>query len=347
MKKNVKIRIRLAFVLGVAIILLITFGILVITGVILVSSKAIEEEQLLASNTFFIISVIAASLIIGITLAAIYGRIVSKPIDNLLNGMVKLSKGEYSARINLGKYEEISKVSNMFNNLASELEHTKLLREDFINSFSHEFKTPIASIKGLIELLKKDNLSKEKRKTYLEIIEYEMDRLLEMTTNILNLSKIENQNVLMDIEKINISEQIRRCILLLNKKWEKKNLNLILDFEEYYIHGNIDLLENVWLNLLDNAIKFSNENGEIKIELTIIDDKLSILIENTGSEIAEDDQNKIFDKFYQVDTTHSKEGNGIGLSIVKKIIDLHLGTIDVFSKDNKTAFIIYLPLNDD
>ena len=128
----------------------------------------------------------------------------------------------------------------MFNTLANELENTKMLREDFINSFSHEFKTPIASINGLIDLLKKDNLSKVKREEYLEIIEQEMKRLLSMTTNILLLSKVENQKMLIDIEDINISEQIRRCILLLNKKCEKKNLNLDLDFDEYYIKGNID-----------------------------------------------------------------------------------------------------------
>lgn len=346
MKRKIKFRIRLTFVLGIAIILIITYMILVTTGIIAASTGEFKEEQLYRSRVFIMVVAGVASILIGTGLAAIYSRIVLKPVDNLLKGILQLTKGDYSTRIDLGKYNypEVVKVANMFNTLANELENTKMLREDFINSFSHEFKTPIASINGLVELLKKDNLSKEKRKIYLQIIEQEMKRLLSMTTNILLLSKIENQNILIDIEKINVSEQIRRCILLLNKKWENKNLNLNLDFEEYYIEGNIDLLDNVWINLLDNAIKFANENGDINISILKENQKLIISIENTGSEIKKEDQEKIFEKFFQVDTTHFKEGNGVGLSIVKKIIELHNGSIGVDSKDNKTAFIISLPI---
>ena len=346
MKRKIKFRIRLIFVLGIVAILVLTYIVFVGLGIVMISTGEVSEEELLKSRGYLLIAAGGAGVLIGTGLAAIYSRIVLRPVDNLIKGMLQLSKGDYSTRIDLKKfdYPDVKKIANMFNTLASELENTKLLREDFINSFSHEFKTPIASINGLIELLKKDNLSKEKRKEYLEIIEQEMKRLLSMTSNILLLSKVESQVNLLDIEEINISEQIRRCILLLNEKWENKKLNLNLDFDEYYLEGNSDLLENVWINLLDNAIKFANENGDISVFINKVDDKLSINISNTGSEIKEEDIDKIFDKFYQVDNTHFKEGNGVGLSIVKKIIDLHNGSINVVSEDNITSFIITIPI---
>ena len=348
MRRKIKIRIRLIFVLGIVIILILTYIVFAVMGILMISTGEISEEELLKSRVFIMLAAGGASVLIGTGLAAIYSRIVLRPIDGLIKGMLQLTKGDYSTRIDLAKYNypEVNKIANMFNTLANELENTKMLREDFINSFSHEFKTPIASINGLIDLLKKDNLSKVKREEYLEIIEQEMKRLLSMTTNILLLSKVENQKMLIDIEDINISEQIRRCILLLNKKWEKKNLNLDLDFDEYYIKGNIDLLENVWINILDNAIKFADENGSISVNINSNNKYIFIKIENTGSEIKEEDKEKIFEKFYQVDTTHFKEGNGVGLSIVKKIVELHNGEIKVESINNITAFIIKLPINE-
>jgi len=348
MRRKIKFRIRLIFVLGIVIILILTYIVFAVMGILMISTGEISEEELLKSRVFIMLAAGGASVLIGTGLAAIYSRIVLRPIDGLIKGMLQLTKGDYSTRIDLAKYNypEVNKIANMFNTLANELENTKMLREDFINSFSHEFKTPIASINGLIDLLKKDNLSKVKREEYLEIIEQEMKRLLSMTTNILLLSKVENQKMLIDIEDINISEQIRRCILLLNKKWEKKNLNLDLDFDEYYIKGNIDLLENVWINILDNAIKFSDENGSISVNINSNNKYIFIKIENTGSEIKEADKEKIFEKFYQVDTTHFKEGNGVGLSIVKKIVELHNGEIKVESINNLTAFIIKLPINE-
>lgn len=345
MKRKMKFRVRLVFVLGIVVILVLTYLVFVVMGIVLNKTGDVSEKELLESRTYMLLAAGGSSLIIGTALATIYSRVVLKPVDGLIKGMLQLSKGDYSTRIDPKKYDypDVSKIANMFNTLASELENTVLLREDFINSFSHEFKTPIASINGLIVLLKNDNLSKEKRKEYLSIIEQEMKRLLSMTSNILLLSKVESQINLLDIEKINISEQIRRCILLLNEKWECKNLNLNIDLDEYYLEGNNDLLENVWINLLDNAIKFANENGDINVLINEKNDDLIITIENTGSEIKEEDIEKIFDKFYQVDTTHFKEGNGVGLSIVKKIVELHKGTIDVISKENKTSFNITIP----
>ena len=142
-----------------------------------------------------------------------------------------------------------------------------MLHYDFINNFSHEFKTPIASINGLITLLKNKKLPENKKIQYLNIIEEEAERLISMTSNILNLSKVENKSILKDVENYNLSEQIRNCILLLEKKWSRKHLSLSLDFDEYYIDANIDMMKQVLVNLLDNAIKFADDKTELKVAI--------------------------------------------------------------------------------
>ena len=164
-----------------------------------------------------------------------------------------------------------------------------------------------------------------------------------MTSNILNLSKVENKSILKDVENYNLSEQIRNCILLLEKKWSRKHLSLSLEFDEYYIDANIDMMKQVLVNLLDNAIKFADEKTELKVSVEENNKETLISIDNIGVEISEENRTKIFNKFYQVDATHSKEGNGIGLSIVKHIIDLHRGSINVTCENGHTIFIVSIP----
>lgn len=335
-------RIKFAFVLGVAAILVVAIAIVVILEYLLIQSRLVEPEQVENNGLFMIIMFGVASVTIGLVLAFILGRVVFKPINSILEGMEKLSEGEFSHRIYLDKYEGMKNFADTFNKLAVELQSTEILRSDFVNNFSHELKTPIVSVSGLIGLMKNDELPKDKRKKYLRIIEEEVNRLSEMTTNMLNLSRVERQEILTDKTTFNVSEQIRNCVLLLEKKWTKKKLEFSLDFGEYFISANEDMLKQVWFNLLDNAIKFSNEGKEIKIELNGREDNLYVSIENDGAEITENDKQKIFNKFYRGENSSSGEGNGIGLSIVKRIIDLHGGTIEFDSVYGKTKFKVTL-----
>ena len=181
-------------------------------------------------------------------------------------------------------------------------------------------------------------------KEYLKIIEEEASRLSTMTTNVLMLSKIENQSILYDKKDFNLSEEIRTCVLLLENKWMKKNLELSLDFDEFNYFGSEDLLKQVWINLIDNAIKFSYEGTELIISISQNKENTTVEVTNFGEEISQENKEKIFNKFYQVDTTHSSEGNGIGLSIVKHIVDLHLGEIEVNCEKGKTTFRVILPM---
>ena len=191
---------------------------------------------------------------------------------------------------------------------------------------------------------KSANLSEEKKREYLNVMEEEAARLTQMTSNALYLSKIETQGILTNKKSFNVSEQIRNSLLLLERKWSKKNLSPSLEFEEYIISANEDMLKQVWLNLIDNAIKFSEPEKELKITAETMFEELFVSIENSGPEIPKSDYEAIFNKFYQCDKSRSTDGNGIGLSIVKHIVNLHGGEIMVNSKNGKTVFTVSIPI---
>ena len=221
---STKTQIRGAFIFGVALILLIALLLVAILEYALIIVEPFTKFNLENTPLLWVVVFAAISVILGIGLTFILEKFILKPFNSLLDGMDKLSEGEFSTRIDLGKVAGMKNLSDKFNSLAMELENLEILRSDFVNDFSHEFKTPMVSIRSLISLMKKGDIPKEKQLHYLAIIEEEIDRLTEITTNILNLSKIENQGILTDKRKFNLSEQIRTCVVLLEKKWTKKNI---------------------------------------------------------------------------------------------------------------------------
>ncbi|MEE1299174.1 MAG: HAMP domain-containing sensor histidine kinase, partial [Acutalibacteraceae bacterium] len=212
-----------------------------------------------------------------------------------------------------------------------------------IHDFSHEFKTPIVSISGFAKLLQKGNLSEEQEKEYLEIIRTESEKLSNMAMNVLDMNKLDNVSVLTDVTRFNLSEQLRHCVLMLEKKWTEKEQEIDIDLDEYYASGNEDMLSEVWINLLDNAIKFSPVGGKIIVKVRPKDGWLAVEVRNNGEEIPDKDKDRIFDKFYQTDPSHATAGNGLGLSICKRIVELHKGTISVTSTFGLTVFTVNLP----
>ena len=289
----------------------------------------------------------AISIPIGFLVALIAVKFPLKPIRDLIDGMDALAAGDFQIRMNAGKimrrYPAFREVSASFNKMAEELERTEMLRSDFINNFSHEFKTPIVSIAGFAKLLKRGNLPPEQQQEYLNIIEEESMRLSYMATNVLSLTKVENQTILTDVTQFNLSEQIRSCILMLERKWDRKNLDLQLELNEHQISANEELLKQVWINLLDNAVKFTPEGHTVQVKVSESEDSVTVSVMNTGSEIPPEDQKKIFHKFYQADQSHATQGNGVGLAVVKRIVDLHGGEVIVFSEKEVTAFSVQLP----
>lgn len=313
----------------------------------LVRKGLLEPGQTIPNADRFILGSAIWSTILGTILTVVASRIPLKPVNKIINALNRLASGDYKTRLTfgslLGKHSTVVELTDSFNRMAEELEHTEMLRSDFVNNFSHEFKTPIVSIAGFAKLLKRGNLTEEQKAEYIDIIEEESLRLSRMATNVLNLTKIENQKILTDVTHFNLSEQLRNCVLLLENKWIKKNIDLHIDFEEYYIDANEELLKLVWINLIDNAVKFVNENGIIQIELTETEDAFLVSVMNTGSEITLASRDRIFNKFYQADESHATEGNGIGLAVVKQVIKLHGGSINVFSGSGKTIFTAVLP----
>lgn len=290
-----------------------------------------------------LITIGVASIAVGTAVAAILGGIPIKPLAALIDGMNRLAHGDFKARINLGRPPMIQEVSASFNTLAEELEHTEMLRSDFINNFSHEFKTPIVSIQGFAGLLLKGNLPEAQQREYLEIIAEESARLASMATGVLDLTKVENQHILTGTSRYNLSEQLRGCILLFEKRWADKGLTINAEFEEHMITANEEQLKQVWVNLLDNAVKFSPERGEIDITIAQAKGVTAVSIQNRGDALNEAEQERIFQKFYQGDTSHASEGTGIGLAIVKKIVELHRGAVSASNANDKTVFTVTLP----
>lgn len=333
------------FAILLAAIGLTSFGLWILTktGVMV----DVDGQIKLGSVILFMFLV---SIVIGGVIAFFSSRLPLKPINALINQMNRLASGDFKARLRFGatlsSHPAFKEISTSFNTMAEELENTEMLRSDFINNFSHEFKTPIVSITGLAKLLSKGDLSEEEKRVYLSAIEEESARLSAMATNVLKLTKVENQTILTDISRFNLSEQIRSAVLLLEAKWSNKNIDLALELEEFEIEGNEELLKEVWINLIDNAIKFTPSFGTVSIDIISSNGKLCVKIGNTGSVISEEEQKKIFRKFYQSDKSHSTQGNGIGLAIVNKIVELHKGDISVNSDKDGTVFTVVLPKED-
>lgn len=321
------------------------FAILLLTNIIAFSgmvfmhrSGILDTRNPLLPVFFFAI----ASLILGTVIAAFVSNQSLKPLQKIIEATDKIADGDYSPRVNLRGPEEFRELGRKFNHMAEELGSVEMLRSDFINNFSHEFKTPIVSIRGFAKMLQRSDLTEEERNEYLETIISESERLTELAANVLSLSKIEGQSILTDKKQFNVSEQIRLVIALLDGKWSSKNITFDFDCGERYIVGNEELLKQVWINLLDNAVKFSPCGGTVTIRITELINGVKITIADEGSGISAKALPHIFDKFYQGDTSHTTKGNGLGLTIASRIIKLHDGRIRVDSNASGTTFDVEL-----
>ena len=337
----------LVFSLVVFLVWLLAIALTAVTAYVLylVGWIGNAEGTLKVGSIILFMSII--SLFFGSLITFFSSKLPLRSINNLINKMNRLAAGDFKARLEfgniLGKHPTFQEISASFNKMAEELENTELLRRDFINNFSHEFKTPIVSIAGFAKLLSKGNLTDEQKKQYLNSIEEESMRLSNMATNVLNLTKVENLTILTDLSNCNLSEQIRSAVLLLEEKWTGKSIDLQLDFDEHMITANEELLKQVWINLIDNAVKFAPLSGTVALEIGDVGEALVISVSNTGKEIPPEKLEKIFNKFYQADESHASEGNGIGLAIVKRVIELHKGSLAVRSENGMTCFAVTLP----
>lgn len=299
---------------------------------------------------------IAALILIAIIILSVFCTVfdwirrkimVDKPTKKILDATEKIAEGDFSTRLEItheyNKYNQYDLIIENLNKMATELEKNEILKTDFISNVSHEIKTPLAVIQNYAALLQEDTLDEETRKNCAKTLIAASKRITDLITNILKLNKLENQEIQEKHEAFSLTEALADSVVEFETLIEKKNLALNCDFDEVRVFSSKSLLEIVWNNLISNAIKFTPDGGKIDISLKRIDKNAEIKVADTGCGMTSETGAKIFEKFYQGDTSHATQGNGLGLALVKKVIDILGGEISVQSEVNKgSTFIIVL-----
>jgi len=280
---------------------------------------------------------------------------ITSPIIKISEGVQKVAEGDFSVQFEFKRnhkrkkvspyIDELDELAKNFNRMARELNGMDYMRKDFMSNVSHEIKTPVAAITGFSEILLDGGLNEEDQKEYLTYLNEESLRLSRLCENMLRMSKLDNQIIVDLMQTVIIDEQLRRCIISLVEKWPEKEIKFELQLEKCSIISDYDLLFQVWTNLIDNAIKYSKQQCNICITANIDNGLLKVLIRDEGIGIPAGKQKKIFDKFYQCEESHKKQGSGLGLSIVKRIVELLNGSISFVSNEGKgTSMTVIMPI---
>lgn len=343
--KNKKIKSAgFSFVGAVLFFVLIAF-------VIQVSVLVYEFIRLRTDNKLLIAILILVVVIILSAICTLVDMLrrkitIDRPTKKILTATEQIAKGDFKVKLNLeheyGKYNEYDLIMENINKMALELQKNEVLKTDFIANVSHEIKTPLAIIQNYATLIQDDSLDAETRKSHAKTLINASKRITDLITNILKLNKLEHQQILDKKEEFNLTEALAETIVQYETLIEKKNIELDCDLDEVKVLSNRSLLELIWNNLISNAVKFTPENGKIKILEKVEDKNVRISVEDTGIGISPEVGERIFEKFYQGDESHSKEGNGLGLALVKKVVDVLGGEIFVQSEVGKGSIFTVL-----
>ena len=285
------------------------------------------------------------SVIMGTLVARIIGGRTMGTVRKLSEASKRVAKGDFNVQLDENvPIEEIRIMAQNFNLMVRELNNTEMLRSDFVENVSHEFKTPLASIEGYVTLLQNKKLTEEKRDEYMQKILANTKRLSTLTGNILLLSRLENRETEIKKEVYSLDEQLRQTILLVQDLWVSKDINLDIELEAVEYKGNVELLAQVWQNIFGNAVKFTENGGNIGIYLNKTAKGVCVRIKDDGIGMNEETVKRVYEKFYQGERSHSVSGNGLGMALAKRIIDLHGGSISVTSAEGKgSEFTVELP----
>lgn len=328
-----------------------TIVIIIYSGVLL---DIYDNISFTPENSFILVgSILTLIIVAAICIAALSSYVhyikYTKPLLNLASAAREVAAGNYRVQLpphrRDGRIDEIDALYQDFNTMVRELDSTEMLKSSFISNISHELKTPIAIISNYSTLITKDNVTEKEKAEYLEKIKNTVSDLSDLISNILQISKLDNNQVKLNFERFDYCEELVQCILARETILDEKNIDLQLELpDNLYIESDLGLLKIAINNILSNAIKFTPDNGEIMIRLLEDDKFVSLSIADNGCGMDENTIRHIFDKFFQGDTSHKTKGNGLGLAMVKQIVNLLNGSIEVTSKvDEGSTFKIILP----
>lgn len=327
-----------AFAISVLLFLFLIF---------LLTRTSLFETEIISENTGLIVVASVLSLVIVSQVITIYWNYrVNRPVEILSDVINQIAQGDFEVKIDSSRFKnEMKSLAEDLDKMVTELKSIEVMRSDFVSNVSHEFRAPLSAIQGYVTLLSNKSLSEEKRTEYFDKLVESTKQISGLIDNVLRLSKLESQNIVSEKKIFSLDEQLRRNVLLFEEVWQRKNIELVLDLPECDYYGNEELLNQMWANLIGNAVKFSYEEGEIAIR---IDDSkkeiVTVIISDNGPGMTEEVRAHIFEKFYQGDTSHKSEGNGLGLALVKSVADLSGAQIDVESEPGKgSVFTVRLP----
>jgi len=345
-KRPVQDRLPMIFYLTVFsfIVMITTVGLLYGLWTLSVDTGLFQKNSL-SLNRLLLWALFVSSVTSTGVVLVLGNRFIFKSIHELSDASARVARGDYTPRLEIPKEREIGELVANFNHMAEQLSKKETLASDFITSISHEFKTPLSTIRGYAQLLNED-VPTEKREQYVSIITKKVDVLTDLVTKILELSKLENTETSIPCEWFSLDEQIRKNILFLEHEWNGNQIEMIPELIPLNIYGNKELLGEIWQNLLDNAIKFTPAGGRIIVTMEELAENVSIVFRDNGIGMDEETQSHIFEKFYQGATQTARRGTGLGLAITKRILEMCYGTITVQSSPGEgTTVRVVLPVS--
>lgn len=329
-----------------AMLTLQTFFVVLIVVVVAGALALMYRVVITDMHMIGVLSMLVPIVVLVTLVNFLFTRYIYRYLDKISDAMQKVADGDYTVRLDAEKDQPFRELYRNFNTMAEELGGVEMLKNDFINGYAHELRTPITSINGFAEMLLNDDgtLSREEKRSYLEIIASESRRLADLAGNSLLMSRLDTQKIIPDKKPFSLDEQLRRCSILLSGQWTEKDLDMTMDLDEAVYVGDYDLMQHLWINLLTNAVKYTPKGGSITVTLKNEEKFIAVSVADTGKGIPPEDRERIFDKYYQTDKSHSKRGLGLGLAICKRIVQLCNGSLTVESEVGVgSTFTVKLP----
>lgn len=316
--------------------------------ILLVIFNRVGLQELVTVNPFIVAVILLATCgLIATLLFAWLSRVYLRPMQQLIDATKEVKRGNFAVRVHHKDKRPVTEMEELvdnFNGMVEELGSIEMFRNDFINNFSHEFKTPIVSICGFAKEMQFEGVSDEQKMEYARIIEGESDRLAKLSSSVLELSRLENQRIVTNRTEFYLDEQIRQTILLFEKEWSEREIEILPELEECVVCFDEEMMALVWNNLISNAIKFTPDGGTVSVRMSLGEQTVTVEVEDNGIGMSEEVRRHVFEKFFQGDPSRGRKGYGIGLAIVNRIVTLCQGQVEVESEENVgSVFRVTLP----